>query len=256
MGHQKFIVDEPISLRLAICVCLFTIACTVVALEPARSSFAVVELFTSEGCSSCPPADQVLAELANDAKKNGRQIFPLAFHVDYWNSLGWKDPFSLPVSSERQEQYGAALHVNQSYTPQMIVNGNTEFVGSDRRRARKAIDAALSLPSQGLVALRVEADGDKQKIEYQVSSAPKDAVLCVAVVESGLVSQVRRGENAGRTLTHANVVREFVTLPLGGLTGSVVLESEFSSSKRDLQVIAFVQDPRTLAIFGATGIHL
>ncbi len=227
-----------------------------VALEPARDSFAVVELFTSEGCSSCPPADQVLAELADDAKKNARRIFPLAFHVDYWNSLGWKDPFSLPISSERQEQYGAALHVNQSYTPQMIVNGNTEFVGSDRQRARKTIDAAFSLPSQGLVALRVEADGGKQKIEYQVSSAPKDAVLCVAVVESGLVSQVRRGENAGHTLTHANVVRKFVTLPLDKPTGSVRLEAEFSSSKRDLQVIAFLQDRHTLTIFGATGIHL
>jgi hypothetical protein len=227
-----------------------------VALESARDSFAVVELFTSEGCSSCPPADQVLAELADDAKKNGRRIFPLAFHVDYWNYLGWKDPYGLALSSERQEQYGAALRVNQSYTPQMVVNGSAEFVGSDRRRARKAVDAALAPPAQARVTLRVKADGDGQKIQYQVSDAPKDAVLCVAVVESGLVSQVRRGENAGHTLSHTNVVRKFVTLPLGGLTGSVVLESEFSSSKRDLQVIAFVQDSRTLAIFGATGIHL
>jgi hypothetical protein len=243
-------------LPLVVCASLLTTTQNAVSLEPARASFAVVELFTSEGCSSCPPADQVLAELADDAKKNGSRIFPLAFHVDYWNSLGWKDPFSLTVSSERQEQYGATLRVNQSYTPQMIVNGNTEFVGSDHRRAWKAVDAALALPPQALVALRVKADGDKQKIEYQVSGATKNAVLCVAVVESGLVSQVRRGENAGHTLSHANVVRKFVTLPLDEPTGTVGLESEFSSPKRDLQVIAFLQDPHTMAIFGATGIHL
>ena len=100
------------------------------------------------------------------------------------------------ISSERQEQYGVALRVNQSYTPQMIVNGNTEFVGSDRRQARKAVDAALARPARGSVTLRVNADGDRQKIEYQVSGAPKDAVLCVAVVESGLVSQ---GAAAART---------------------------------------------------------
>jgi len=102
-------------LLLAVCVCLLTTARTTVALEPARASFAVVELFTLEGCSSCPTADWVLAELADDAKKNGRRIFPLAFHVDYWNYLGRKDPFGLLVSSERQEQYGSVLRLNQSY---------------------------------------------------------------------------------------------------------------------------------------------
>jgi hypothetical protein len=247
---------NPTFFFMVACMALLAATKSMVALEPATASFAVVELFTSEGCSSCPPADQVLAELAEDAKKGGRRIFPLAFHVDYWNYLGWKDPYSLPISSERQEQYGTALRVNQSYTPQMIVNGNTEFVGSDRRRARKEIDAALTLTTQASVTLRVKADGDRQKVEYQVSGAPKDAVLCIAVVESGLISRVRRGENTGHTLSHANVVRKFVMLSLDALTGSLGLESEFSSPKRDLQVIAFLQDPKTMAIFGATGIHL
>jgi len=244
-----------IFLQLVVCLCLLTTARTTVALEPARASFAVVELFTSEGCSSCPSADQVLAELDDDAKKNGRRIFPLAFHMDYWNYLGWKDPFSLAAASERQEQYGV-LRVEQSYTPQMIVNGKTEFIGSDRRRAWKAVDAALGLPARASLTLRVKAGVGGQKIEYQVSGAPKNVVLCIAVVESGLVSQVRRGENAGRTLMHANVVRKFVTLPADGPTGTVNLESEFSSTKRDLRVIAFLQDRRTMTIFGATGIHL
>ena len=247
---------KPAFFLMAICVFQMILANNILAVEPATAPFVVVELFTSEGCSSCPPADKFLAELTDDATKNSRRIFPLAFHVDYWNYLGWKDPFSLPVSSERQEQYGTALRVNQSYTPQMIVNGNTELVGSDRRRAWKAIDAALTLPAQASVVLHASTDADGTKIEYQVSGAPKDAVLCVAVVESGLVSQVRRGENAGRTLSHTNVVRKFVMLPLNTATGSVGLGSDFSRSKKDLQVIAFLQHRETMAIFGATGIHL
>jgi len=104
---------KPFFFLTAVCVSHIFLANNILAAEPATASFAVVELFTSEGCSSCPPADKVLGELADDAKKNGRRIFPLAFHVDYWNYLGWKDPFSLPLSSERQEQYGAALRVKQ-----------------------------------------------------------------------------------------------------------------------------------------------
>jgi hypothetical protein len=247
---------KPVLFVALICVSQMVLLKNILATEPATASFAVVELFTSEGCSSCPPADQVLVELADHAKKSGGRIFPMAFHVDYWNYLGWKDPFSLPAASERQGQYGAALRVSQAYTPQMIVNGRTEFVGSDRRRAWKAVDAVLALPAQASVTLQVKTNVDGSRIEYQVSGAPKDAVLCIAVAESGLLSQVRRGENSGRTLSHANVVRKFVTLPLDQPTGSMSLESEFSSPKRDLQAIAFLQDHRTLAIFGATGIHL
>jgi hypothetical protein len=247
---------KPVFFLALICVSQMAPVNNTLAAEPATAPFAVVELFTSEGCSSCPPADQVLSELADDAKKAGRRIFPLAFHVDYWNYLGWKDPFSLPVSSERQEQYGDALRVNQSYTPQMIVNGKTEFVGSDRRRAWKVVNAALDLPALASVTLQVKTNADGPRIEYRVSGAPKGAGLCIAVVESGLTSQVRRGENSGRTLSHANTVRKFVVLSLDEPTGSVDLESEFSSPRRDLRVIAFLQNLRTMEIFGASGVHL
>jgi len=138
----------------------------------------------------------------------------------------------------------------------MIVNGNTEFTGSDHGRAWKAVNAVLALPTQASVTLHTKTDANETRIEYQVSGAPKDAVLCVAVVESGLVSRVRRGENVGRALSHTNVVRKFVTLPLDAATGSMSLDSEFSPSKRDLQVIAFLQNSRTMAIFAATGVHL
>jgi hypothetical protein len=237
---------------------MFIGAATTVAFgdKPADEAFAVVELFTSEGCSSCPPADKLLAEIAKDAKENGRRIFPLAYHVDYWNYLGWADPFSSAAYSDRQSEYARVLGVDQIYTPQMIVNGKEAFVGSDRTRARKTVDSALSLPAKASVTIRATPDADGSKIEYRVSNTPKDAVLCVAVVESGLVSQVRRGENAGRTLPHTNVVREFVAVALDSSgMGGVSLKTKLSAQDKNKQVIVFIQDRRTLAILGAASVE-
>lgn len=220
--------------------------------EPVTASFAVVELFTSEGCSSCPPADRLLAELAEDAKKNGRRIFPLAFHVDYWNHLGWTDPFSLPACSKRQEQYTRALGQDRLYTPQMIVNGTEQFVGSDRVRARKAVDSALARLARVSVTLQVSPNATGCAIEYRVSNAPENTLVCVALVESELVTEVQRGENAGRSLRHRNVVREFTTGTFDKRgTGRVSLNTKLSSQKKTRQVIAFVQDRSTMEIVAA-----
>src|SRR5689334_14081460 len=104
----------------------------------AAQPFALVELFTSEGCSSCPPADRVLARLAAEARASGRRIFPLSFHVDYWNGLGWRDPWSTRTFTERQRNYARALGW-RTYTPQMVINGAEHFVGSDERHARESI---------------------------------------------------------------------------------------------------------------------
>ena len=122
--------------------------------DEAKESFAVVELFTSEGCSSCPPPDALLAEILEDARKDGRRVFCLSFHVDYWNRLGWTDPYSAPAFSRRQQSYAQAFKNDQVYTPQMIVNGTEEFVGSDRHRSRAAIDAALKRPERVQINLR------------------------------------------------------------------------------------------------------
>src|SRR5271167_1475342 len=112
---------------------------------------AVVELFTSEGCSSCPPADAALAEMAANARKSGAPVFALAFHVDYWNYLGWTDRFSDAAYTRRQSDYARAFNTDQVYTPQMIVNGVDQFVGSDRDAAKRAIDAALAKPAPATV---------------------------------------------------------------------------------------------------------
>lgn len=219
----------------------------------AAEPFAVVELFTSEGCSSCPPADTLLAEIAGQ-----KNVYALAFHVDYWNYLGWTDPFSDAKFSDRQRAYAGKFRIRSIYTPQMIINGTEEFVGSDRQRAKRAIDAALKKPASVEVKLRAVAaianrgEGNDPRspsaatttIEYEVTGVSPGSVLNLALVERGLVTNVKRGENAGKTLRHENVVRMFVTKPAG--KGEVELPAKPNTS-----VIAYVQDAKTMEVLGA-----
>jgi hypothetical protein len=226
--------------------------------EPA-TSFVVVELFTSEGCSSCPPADDLLAEIVKDAEKRQQPIFCLSFHVDYWNSLGWRDPYSVAAFTRRQRDYARALKSDQVYTPQMIVNGSTELVGSDRTRARKHIDGALKQPVRATVKLSQEQKRDRSAVlfAYEVGRAPRGGVLNVAVVERGLVSMVKRGENGGRTLRHENVVRAFQTTRLGeGAKGTVELKLPADLVRKNASAIAYVQDADTWAVLGANRFEL
>jgi hypothetical protein len=209
--------------------------------DPARASggVAVVELFTSEGCSSCPPADRVLADLAASGDS---AVFPLAFHVDYWDDLGWRDRFDSAENTERQRAYAGAFRAAQVYTPQMVVNGVEQFTGSDRSRATRAITAALAAPAS--VALHVRAhdlDASGVTVDYEAPGAPAGALLTVAVVEHAATSAVASGENSGKTLRHANVVRGFRVVPLAAPTGSARIAVH---APTDGEVIAFVQRPR------------
>ena len=217
---------------------------------------AVVELFTSEGCSSCPPAEQFLGEIAREAVARRRRILPIEFHVDYWNHLGWKDPFSSALYTERQRRYVRASGANGAYTPQMIVNGTEEFVGSDRARARRAIDAALSRPAATTVEASVHLASGAARIRYEIRGTRADAEVGIVLVESGLVSHVRGGENDGRTLEHTSVARGFITRPVGNGSGTVDLELAPATTKTRRAIVVFVQDPKTMAILGATDVAL
>jgi hypothetical protein len=211
------------------------LALLLLALLPATAGatgFAVVELFTSEGCSSCPPADRLLADLA---RKPG--VYALEFHVDYWNSLGWRDPYSAAAFSDRQRAYG-----DDVYTPQMVVNGTNVFVGSNRRRAEEAIGQALLMRPRIPLTVRIEGD----QLAYRAPNAPGGFRLCVAVVDPHKTTKVARGENAGSTLEHARVVRGFVSAPIAR-EGRI----ELPAAVKDGSVVAFVQDPQSHAIFGA-----
>jgi hypothetical protein len=205
----------------------------------AYSGVAVVELFTSEGCSSCPPADAVLANLAR-AKGNG--VYPLSFHVDYWDNLGWPDRFASADNSARQRAYGRAFGAGGVYTPQTIVDGTEQFTGSDAARTNAALARALERPA--LVALTIKARAVTSNfvtVEYSLPNVTSDALLNVAVVEHEASTRVRSGENAGRTLHHANVVRAFVSAPLGSGMEPIRVPLPASLRHEDAEIIAYVQ---------------
>jgi hypothetical protein len=225
--------------------------------DDAAPGFAVVELFTSEGCSSCPPADALLAEQVRDAREHGRPVYCLAFQVDYWNRLGWTDPYSDAAFSQRQNDYARAFRSDQVYTPQMVVNGTDAFVGSERARSRKSIDAALKQPAKVQVKLsQGKADTGSLVLTYEALSAPKGAVMNIAVVERGLVSKVPRGENGGRTLRHENVVRVFQAVRLNESgKGSVELKLPADLVRKNSSAIAYIQEGAG-AVIGASAVDL
>ncbi|WCN84454.1 DUF1223 domain-containing protein [Micromonospora sp. LH3U1] len=223
----------------------------------AGGGFAVVELFTSQGCSSCPPAEELLTEIERDARERGQPVFTLGFHVDYWDYLGWPDRFADPAYTARQEAYAQAFVSGRLYTPQMVVNGTVEFVGSDRRQAAGAITSALTSTAPAPLALSApDLSGHQVALDYQTERAPEGAVLNVAIVERGLDSEIARGENAGRTLRQDNVVRAFTSVGLGGERGRVELAAPADLDPRNATVVGYVQENANQAIVGATAIGL
>lgn len=162
----------------------------------------VVELFTSQGCSSCPPADELLGRIARDASLRGR-VIPLAFHVDYWNNLGWRDPFSSAEWSQRQRDYVRALGISGAYTPQAVVGGRREFVGSNERQMFSAIEEASKKKAPASVSIA----NNVARID-----APRELELIALAVENAQTTNVARGENGGRTLTNYAIVRKLTRI--------------------------------------------
>jgi len=214
--------------------------------------FAVVELFTSEGCSSCPPADVFLRELTQLAHQDQIRLFTLSFHVDYWNYLGWKDPFSAVQFSQRQKDYAQTLKSTSVYTPQMIINGTHAFGGYNRDMAQKHIDNAFKMPSEVSVDFRIFERTDQElNIKFTVSPMPEDGLLNIALVERDLSSQVTKGENAGQLLKHDNVVRFFSSIRLVDHQGQVRVTLPPDLNPKESSVVIYVQDIKTMRILGA-----
>ena len=215
----------------------------------ANNGFAVVELFTSEGCSSCPPADEALAGLLNSYKTN---VYVLGFHVDYWNSLGWKDAYSNSAYSARQQQYGSTFKLGSIYTPQAIVNGKTEFTGSDTRRLHAAVEDGLLQSSTSTIVVTAKSGDNKMvDVSYQLSTA-STGLLNVALVQLHAQSSVQRGENSGRVLHHVNVVRDFKTVDANEARGEIKLALPEGVAVEDCRIIAYTQDAQSLQIMAAT----
>jgi len=227
------------------------LAATSSSAKRAGESVAVVELFTSQGCSSCPPADALLSEIGTDPSL-GSAVVPLAFHVDYWDYIGWTDPFSSSRWSERQRRYAQVLHLSTVYTPQVVVNGRQEAVGSNRRALRSLISDALGRDAG--VEVGLITTGRSVSVSTVVPPGLERPELFVALVQNGIVTRVQRGENGGRTLRNDFVVRQLQQvgeLARGTSTHSATFDLGQSIPPRHLQVVAFVQDPRTLEIYGA-----
>lgn len=220
----------------------------------------VLELFTSEGCSSCPPADKLLSKIGSTATG----VIPLAYHVDYWNTPGWSDPFSSGQWTARQVVYIRAMHLSGSYTPQIVINGRWQCVGSDPHGIARAIAAARATPPPGLVTLRTTPPAaGSHKLNVSVSAqmlraaGDKSLLVLLAVYENGLMAKIDAGENSGHQVRYDYTVRKIVpAFELSAAAGSA-LKNEISvdldpSWRLDhLGVAAFIQDEDSLAIDGA-----
>jgi hypothetical protein len=243
---------------------VFAVALAIVSggLRAAPPTPVVVELFTSEGCSDCPPADTLLEKLIATQPISGAEIIGLGQHVDYWDRLGWKDRFSSAALTNRQQLYQARFGTESIYTPQMVVDGRAEFVGSDASAARKAIEKTLAAP-HGRINIDIAGAG----VRVTVSDLPPlprgdRADIIVMVTERGLTTDVKRGENQGKVLAHAPVVRYLATIGHipDGASGGTASAGDISFGpdwRRDrLAVVAFVQQQRGRTILASASAPL
>ncbi|MGC1964973.1 MAG: DUF1223 domain-containing protein [Candidatus Acidiferrales bacterium] len=227
----------------------------------------IVELFTSEGCSSCPPADLLLQKLEAEQPLTGVDVIGLEEHVDYWNHDGWIDAYSSPEWTQRQLDYGARL-TSEPYTPQMVVDGENQFVGSDARDASLAIRKAASSPKTGveISANPPDAKGVQSfavAIKKLAGDTPGDvAEVWLAVTEDGLRSSVNRGENAGHVLAHVATLRSLHKIGVAEgnqatvFTGDARVKFDSHWNRENLTVVVFVQERRSRKIIGAASVRI
>ena len=220
----------------------------------AQKNPVIIELFTSQGCSSCPAADKNLTELLKKATTESEQVYGLSFHVDYWNYIGWKDPYSSKQFTARQQAYRDHLEAESTYTPQMIVNGTTEFVGSNKKASEQAIAAALrSRPKYNISILKLKSQAGSIKIQYAIDGQPMGEVINMALVERSVENYVPRGENTGKKLHHDNVVRAFRTSILTSKDELEIAISEIDFSKTS--IVLYIQDSQ-MRVLGATSVEV
>jgi hypothetical protein len=256
MRTSKYIWLWGFLLMVAVGVPLFLATQNQPAAGPAARKAVVVELFTSEGCSSCPPADALLGRLNQEKIVDGVEVLPLGLHVDYWNFQGWTDRFSSAAYTERQQRYASNLHVSSPYTPQMVVDGAAEFEGGDAARARYLIARAAARPASADIQLSLSTDN----LQVRVKAPPAaDADVILALTEDNLESKVSAGENNKKVLRHSAVVRELRSLGHlhnGAFEGALPLKLKKDWKRDDLRIVVFVQEAHAGAIDGAASLQL
>ena len=213
----------------------------------------LVELFTSEGCSSCPPADALLRQVNGRRTDSGQLIVGISEHVTYWNHLGWSDPFSAQLFTDRQNSYGDRFHLDSVYTPQMVIDGETQIVGSDGTGLQRALNQQRPASPIGLRIASADASGSSLTVKFEVNGdVPVKGVDIYAVVaEDAASSKVLRGENGGRTLQHVSVARIMVRVAsihaAGEQTARVALPT---SAGQGRHLILFAQMPGPGRVLG------
>jgi hypothetical protein len=213
-----------------------------------KKGFALLELYTSEGCSSCPPADELMGKIQKEYKDYS--LYVLAYHVDYWDKLGWKDTFSKADFTKRQYEYAKFLDKDPIYTPQLIINGKTDYIASQETAVRNGIKSALSKPSFVNINLETTHNDAKLSINFSVEGT-SNSRLFIAVVQKSAKSNVKRGENAHRVLSHYQIVRQLQSVDLNkAKKGTVSVHLPKNFNKEDFEIIGFVQDMNSGAILG------
>ena len=219
--------------------------------KPAVPPIVILELFTSQGCSSCPPADRALQALTQQAAQSGKAVYGLSFHVDYWNRLGWQDPFSSKQFTDRQRQYDRVLKT-QTYTPQLVINGRQDVIGGQRGRIEETIKSIQEQPASTFIGVdgSIARDAGQVLVSYKLSEKGPYRVN-VALVQREARTAVTNGENGGRTLVNTNVVRQFKTVDQPNTPGSVALPLPAGLQASQTTVLVYVQRADNGQIVGA-----
>ena len=217
----------------------------------------LVELFTSQGCSSCPAADELLSRLILEQPVVGVEVIGLSLHVDYWDRLGWNDPYASPMNSRRQLRYQQSFRTESVYTPQMVVDGVQEFVGSDVRKALAALRAAAT--RQKLIP-EISVNGQSATISVPESADVGQAELVVALLRAEAGNSVLRGENRGRTLLHRNVAYNVTRVGLLNLAKeshtTLKVPSFPKGAMGEWRLVAFLQETKTLRVVGVQSVSV
>jgi hypothetical protein len=215
-----------------------------------KADFVILELFTSQGCSSCPSADKLLAKTYEEAQKNHKQLFVLSYHVDYWDRLGWKDPFSQSLFTKRQYQYSEHFGLQGVYTPQIVVNGTKEFVGSDARKLNSAIESNANQKAKIDIYLEdVKWQNGQVSFGYNLKGDFKNSQLQVAILSKKEETNIPRGENSGLKLAGSNVVRILQTVKASEKsTFTATLPKDLV--KENTRIIVFAQGLKNLEMVG------
>lgn len=231
---------------------LILLICNTIAVAQ-DNGFAVVELFTSEGCESCPAGDKILSQLSAEAKQSGKPIYCLEYHVDYWNKGGWKDPFSKNQFTFRQENYSRVLPGKEMYTPQLVINGQTELSANNLSLAKAAIEKARN--QTPLLNLTFHVDSlrrDTAFISYTCSKQDKNYVLRFVLTENKVSSKVTGGQHSGKLLVHDNVVRLIFSVNNPVPRGQAAIPLKEFKADAEFTWTAFVQHKQSLRILGAS----